>query len=67
MRAIKVKGKEKPQQIYAVMGRLDEAGRPASIEELRAHIGMATPPETTGQALDELLMGSDVKYEIVEH
>ncbi len=66
MKAIKVKGKEKPQQIYAVMGRLDDPGRPASIEELRALAGIAAPPETAGNVLDELLAGSEVKYEIVE-
>ncbi|HSV95503.1 MAG TPA: adenylate/guanylate cyclase domain-containing protein [Spirochaetota bacterium] len=67
MQAIKVKGKEKPQRIYAVMGRLDDPGRPASVEELRAHAGIITPPETAGQALEELPAGSELKYEIVEH
>ena len=66
MRKIKVKGKEAPQQIYAVLGRLDDAGRPSSIEELRARTGIAALPESAAGAAGELVTGSEVKYEIVE-
>jgi adenylate cyclase len=66
MRKIKVKGKEEPQQIYAILGRFDDPGRPSTIEELRALAGIATPPEAASRAVAELLAGNEVKYEIVE-
>jgi len=66
MQKIKVKGKEAPQQIYAVLGRFDDAGRPSSIEELRARTGIAAPPESDAGAAAQLLAGSEVKYEILE-
>lgn len=66
MQKILVKGKEAPQQIYAVLGRLDDAGRPSSIEELRARTGIAAPHESAEGAAVEPLAGSEVKYEILE-
>lgn len=39
MSPINVKGKKEPQQIYAVLGRLDEAKKPGSIQELRDMLG----------------------------
>lgn len=38
MKAIHVKGKKKPQVIYAVLGRLSDSSAPKSIQELRAII-----------------------------
>lgn len=66
MQKIRVKGKEAPQQIYAVLGRLDDAGRPSTIEELRARTGIAAPHESAAGAAAEILAGSEVKYEILE-
>jgi len=40
MNKIKVKGKAEPQQIYAVLGRLDDEARPRSLRELRAMVGI---------------------------
>lgn len=40
MQAIKVKGKEEPQIIYAVLGRKDNPDCPQSIEELRKKLGI---------------------------
>ncbi len=60
MQKIKVKGKAEPQQIYAVLGRLDDPASPKSLEELRDLLGidMKGKPETPA---DE-----EVKYEIIE-
>ncbi len=43
MREIMVKGKTKPQQIYAVIGRKDDDSRPASIDDVRKLLGIKTP------------------------
>ncbi len=40
MRKIKVKGKEAPLKIYAVLGRLDNDRRPKSLTELRTLLGL---------------------------
>ena len=69
MSPIKVKGKEKPQQIFAVLGRLDDPERPKSVEEFRNLIGIEVQPlkrrwndkEKEGDE-DE----KEVKYEILE-
>lgn len=64
MRPIRVKGKEKPQQIYAVLGRFDDPERPKSVEELKSRWGIEFK-ETyqNGNHLDD----EEVKYEILEH
>jgi len=59
MSPIKVKGKEEPQQIYAVLGRLDDVNRPKSLSELRKLIGVDMS-NVTGEAEEE------IKYEILE-
>lgn len=40
MQAITVKGKEKPQTIYAVLGRLDDPSSPKTLKELRDMLGI---------------------------
>jgi len=63
MKPIKVKGKEKPQQIYAVLGRLTDRKRPENIEELRKFLNIKKPPIIQGK--DELDQ-KEVKYEILD-
>ena len=41
MNAMKVKGKSKPQRIYAVLGRMDDDERPRSLEEMRRMLGIS--------------------------
>jgi adenylate cyclase len=43
MRKIMVKGKAEPQQVYAVLGRLDDPASPRDIAELRAWLGWDSP------------------------
>jgi adenylate cyclase len=60
MQKIKVKGKAEPQQIYAVLGRLDDPAAPRTLEDLRRLLGidiLGKPEEPTGD---------EVKYEILE-
>jgi adenylate cyclase len=40
MRRIIVKGKEKPQQVYAVLGRVNDLTAPKSLDELRSRLGI---------------------------
>lgn len=40
MKAIKVKGKSEPQQIYAVIGRMDDPDSPKSLAEVRSLLGI---------------------------
>jgi adenylate cyclase len=40
MQKIKVKGKSEPQQIYAVLGRLDDPSAPKTLEDLREMLGI---------------------------
>ena len=44
MQAIKVKGKEEPQIIYAVLGRKDNPNCPQNLEELRTKLGIQFDP-----------------------
>lgn len=63
MQKIKVKGKSEPQQIYAVLGRLDDPASPKTLEEVRALVGIemkGMPTEETSE--DE----HEVKYEILD-
>lgn len=41
MNAMRVKGKSKPQRIYAVLGRMDDDERPRSLEEVRRMLGIS--------------------------
>ncbi len=63
MQKIKVKGKSEPQQIYAVLGRLDDPSSPKTLEEMRTMVGIemkGMPAEETSE--DE----HEVKYEILD-
>ena len=61
MKKIHVKGKAEPQQIYAVIGRLDDRRGFASIEELRSFLGLESV------SLDSVDPDAqEEKYEIIE-
>lgn len=63
MNKIMVKGKEAPQQIYAVLGRLDDSDRPRSLDEMRQTVGIVGDfSKVHEQAVDE----KEVKYEIMD-
>jgi adenylate cyclase len=66
MQSIKVKGKEEPQQIYAVLGRRDDPARPKSLEELRNALGIKV--ESFKRRHDDAADPDheEVKYEIIE-
>ncbi|MBM9578427.1 HAMP domain-containing protein [Leptospira sp. 201903070] len=65
MQSIKVKGKEEPQTIYAVLGRKDDPNCPKSVEELRAKIGIVWEPSKKKESGDGE-PGEEVKYEILD-
>ncbi len=62
MQKIRVKGKEEPQQIYAVLGRVDDETAPRTVEELRNILGTELKADLskTTDATEE------VKYEIIQ-
>jgi len=62
MQKIKVKGKEEPQQIFAVLGRLDDPESPKTLDELRSLLGI----ETRGPLTEMISEKEEVKYEIIE-
>jgi len=61
MQKIKVKGKSEPQQIYAVLGRLDDPSAPKTLEDLREMLGIEMKGKPTEEAGEE----GEVKYEIL--
>ncbi len=61
MQKIKVKGKEDTQQIYAVLGKIDDPEAPKNIEELRRLLGI----DMTGKAEGEYSEEAEKKYEIL--
>ncbi len=66
MQKIKVKGKEDPQQIYAVLGRLDDPNRSQSLAELQKRVGIKPKggEGKSGEPID--IEEGEVKYEILE-
>lgn len=62
MQKIKVKGKTEPQQIYAVLGRLDDPSSPKTLEEMRQLVGI----QMKGMPTDEASEEGEVKYEILD-
>lgn len=60
MQKIKVKGKSEPQQIYAVLGRLDDPSAPKTLDQLRQLLGIKMQGKPEGELKEE------VKYEIIE-
>ncbi|PJZ56569.1 adenylate/guanylate cyclase domain-containing protein [Leptospira barantonii] len=65
MQSIKVKGKEEPQVIYAVLGRMDDPNCPKNVDELRTKIGIVWEPPKKDKAKDSE-PGEEVKYEILD-
>ena len=63
MEPIKVKGKDEPQQIFAILGRLDDKERPETIHELRVILGLEKQPFNRRAGDREK---GEVKYEILE-
>ncbi len=63
MQRITVKGKSDPQQIYTVLGRLDDPASPATLEELRSILG--TEEQPFKRRHDDQIH-EEVKYEILE-
>ncbi len=68
MSPIKVKGKEEPQQIYAVLGRMDDPGRPKTLEEMRERLGIDQQPfnRRWNDRKSDATVEEEVKYEILE-
>jgi adenylate cyclase len=63
MNKIKVKGKSEPQQIYAVLGRMDNPDRPKNLDEMRAYVGIEGDySHIKNEEADE----KEVKYEIMD-
>ncbi|MFB5650489.1 adenylate/guanylate cyclase domain-containing protein [Leptospira wolffii] len=63
MQSIKVKGKEEPQTIYAVLGRKDDPDRPVNLEDLRKRLGIEYDTKKKAKAGDE---EEELKYEILD-
>jgi len=64
MPPIRVKGKDEPQRVFAVLGRLDDVSRPKSIEELRALLGVGPP---SAEKMRSAVKEEEVKYEILKN
>lgn len=64
MNKIMVKGKKEAQQIYAVLGRLDDETRPRTLGEMRALVGIQGDFEISKEM--EAANEHEVKYEILE-
>lgn len=62
MQKIRVKGKEEPQQIYAVLGLIDDTDAPKNVEELRKMLGIDMNGKPEGEYLEE----EEKKYEILQ-
>lgn len=69
MPSIKVKGKEKPQVVYAVLGRKDDPTCYTSIKELREDLGISFDEEAfagkSQKPKGKAKPGEEVKYEFV--
>ncbi len=63
MQKITVKGKSDPQQIYAVLGRIDNPNTPSTIDELRSILGTTEQPF---QRRHDDQLQEERKYEIIE-
>ena len=61
MNKIKVKGKSEPQQIYAVLGRMDDESRPRTLSEMRALVGIKGDFNKVSVSEEH-----EVKYEILD-
>jgi len=61
MKKIKVKGKSAPQQIYAVLGRIDDESRPKSLAQMRGMVGIKGDFSKASESEEH-----EVKYEILD-
>ena len=66
MKQIRVKGKIEPQQIYAVLGRVDDPSRPKSVKDIQALLGLQVSHDLSDEALDQMINRGEEKYEIIE-
>jgi adenylate cyclase len=66
MKQIKVKGKMEPQQIYAVLGRMDDPGRPKSLREMQGRIGIDVSTLLSDEEVSKMIDHGEEKYEIIE-
>ena len=66
MRQIKVKGKMEPQQIYAVLGRMDDPNRPKSLREMQDRIGIDVSTLQSDEEVSRMIDHGEEKYEIIE-
>lgn len=66
MQTIKVKGKEAPQQIFAVLGRYDDPSRIKTLDELRVLLGMEPQPFNRRSSDSDSLEEGEKKYEIIK-
>ncbi len=66
MKQIKVKGKMEPQQIYAVLGRMEDQDRPKSLRELQTIIGIDPGSLLSDDDVMQVLDRGEEKYEIIE-
>jgi adenylate cyclase len=68
MQKIKVKGKDEPQQIYAVLGAASDPDAPRTLKEMRTLVGIPVYDTDSDEANEELAgEESEVKYEILNH
>ncbi len=61
MNRIKVKGKAEPQQIYAVLGRIDDESRPRTLKQMRGMVGIKGDFSKLSDSEEH-----EVKYEILD-
>jgi adenylate cyclase len=66
MKQIRVKGKIEPQQIYAVLGRVDDPDRPRSVKELKTLQGFDDKEELSEEEMSQMIDHGEEKYEIIE-
>ncbi|HNK59705.1 MAG TPA: adenylate/guanylate cyclase domain-containing protein, partial [Leptospiraceae bacterium] len=64
MKAIKVKGKEAPQTIYAVIGRFDDPNCPADLAAVRKLVGIKYEEPKPSSGKEDEDEEKEVKYEI---
>jgi adenylate cyclase len=67
MPSIKVKGKEKPQVVYAILGRLDDPTCYENIKDLRDSLGITYEEEAfaASKTKGKSKPGEEVKYEFI--
>ena len=66
MKKIMVKGKSNPQQIFAVLGRIDDPETPKTLTSLRLNGRIEPPPPGFDVDAGSIYEGKEVKYEILD-